>query len=518
VKKKYLLISLPAIPCLLSAQQIPQKNRPNIIFIMSDDHAQQAISCYSHQLNSTPNIDRLANEGMRFTNSFVTNSISGPSRAVMLTGRYNHLNGFVDNNCTFNSQQHTFPMILRNNGYQTSIIGKWHLVSNPVGFDYWNILPGQGNYYNPDFIEMGKKSKQEGYVTDLITHFSIRWLNQRDTSKPFCMLIHHKAPHREWMPAPEYLNLYDSITIPEPYGLFDNYEGRGTAARVQTMTIAKDLTWCSDLKINPGNSLNHLSGPTGIPSFHKNYDQMNAEQKALWDEAYDMENKIFLNSNHDSTTIIRWRYQRYIKDYLRCIASVDKSVGKILCYLDSTGLAKNTIVVYTSDQGFYLGEHGWFDKRFMYEESFRMPLLMRYPPLIKPGTIDSNLVLNLDFAPTFLAAAGVVIPDSIQGTSLLPLMKQPNRKPWRKSIYYHYYEYPGFHSVKRHYGIRDHQYKLIHFYYDIDEWEFYDLKADPHEMTNSYNNPAYKKIIGRMKKDLEKLRRQYRVPEDKPVH
>ncbi|MBP7053078.1 MAG: sulfatase [Phycisphaerae bacterium] len=471
--------------------------RPNILFIMTDDHASHAMSCYGSKINKTPNLDRIANEGMRFTNSFCTNSICAPCRAVILTGKYSHLNGLIDNSVTFDGSQQTFPKLLQEAGYETAIIGKWHLKSDPTGFDYWNILPGQGVYYNPVTIEMGRQKKHEGYVTDILTDYAIDWMKGRKEGKPFCLMFHHKAPHREWEPGPKYLTLYDDVEIPEPATLFDDNAGRGRAAKEQDMTIEKTLTKRDVKLVTPG--------------------RLTPEQQAKWDAAYGPKIKAFEEANLQGKDLVRWKYQRYIKDYLRCIASVDESVGKVLDYLDQSGLARNTVVIYTSDQGFYLGDHGWFDKRFMYEISLRMPLLVRYPKEIRAGSVNSDIVLNLDFAETFLDWAGVPVPADMQGRSLRLLLQGRTPPDWRTSMYYHYYEYPAVHSVKRHYGVRTERYKLIHFYNDIDEWELYDLKTDPDERQNVYNDPQYAEIVQELKAKLKQLRAQYNDTTGAPV-
>ncbi len=466
------------------------RKRPNIIFIMTDDHASHALSCYGSKINKTPNLDRLAKEGMLFTNSFCTNSICAPCRAVILTGKYSHLNGVIDNRKKFDGTQQTFPKLLQQVGYETAMIGKWHLKTDPTGFDYWNVLPGQGSYYNPAMKEMGKRKKYTGYTTDIITDHCLKWLKERNADKPFCLMYQHKAPHRQWEPGPKYLNMYDDVTIPEPDNLFDDYSNRGRAAKEQDMSIAKTMTR-RDLKlIAPGN--------------------LTPEQKKLWDAAYNQKNDTFRKANPQGKALVRWKYQRYIKDYLRCIASVDDNVGRLLDYLEKSGLAENTIVFYTSDQGFYLGDHGWFDKRFMYEESLRMPLMVRYPKVIEPGSVNEDIVLNLDFAPTFLDLAGVTKPEDMQGRSIRPLLRSKAPKDWPTSMYYHYYEYPAVHSVKRHYGVRTKRYKLIHFYHDIDEWELYDLEKDPREMKNVYNDPAYAGTVKQLKAELQRLRRKYK--------
>jgi arylsulfatase A-like enzyme len=484
--------------CTSIAQTLgAEKKPPNIIYIMTDDHAAHAISCYGSKINKTPNLDRIAREGMRFANCFCTNSICAPSRAVILTGKYSHINGVIDNAKEFDGSQQTFPKLLQKAGYETAVIGKWHLKTDPTGFDYWNILPGQGVYYNPIMIEMGQKKKYAGYVTDIITDHCLNWLKERTPDKPFCLMYHHKAPHREWEPAPKYLTLYDDVTIPEPPTLFDDYSNRGRAAKEQDMTIEKTMNDRDVKLVAPKN--------------------LTPEQKKLWDAAYEPKNEAFRKANLQGKDLVRWKYQRYIKDYLRCIASVDDNVGRMLDYLDEAGLADNTVVIYASDQGFYLGDHGWFDKRFMYEESLRMPLLVRYPKEIKPGSVNNDIVMNLDFAPTFLDFAGVSKPADVQGRSIRTLLQGKTPKNWRKSMYYHYYEYPAVHSAKRHYGVRTERYKLIHFYNDIDEWELYDLQKDPDELNNIYNDPAYPDVVKQLKAELSRLREEFKDDTGAPV-
>ena len=479
--------------------------RPNIIFIMTDDHGSQAMSCYGSKINKTPNLDRIANQGIRFNNCFCTNSICAPSRAVILTGKYSHKNGLTDNRRVFNGDQTIYPKLLQKAGYETAMVGKWHLKSDPQGFDYWNILPGQGAYYNPDLIEMGVQKRYDGYVTDIITDICLDWLKGRSGDKPFCLIYQHKAPHRNWQPGPDHLTMYDDVELSEPETLFDDYSTRSAAAHDQAMTIGGHMYPAYDLKVSPPSEDDEMD-----KNLWKNtFGRLTEEQQEDWNEAYSGKNESFRRANLQGDDLVRWKYQRYLKDYLRCIASVDDNVGRLLDYLDETGLAENTIVVYTSDQGFYLGEHGWFDKRFMYEESLRMPFLVRYPKAIRPGTVNDNIVVNIDFAPTFLDYAGVKVPSDMQGESLRPLLEGGNAPSWRKAMYYHYYEYPGAHNVKRHYGIRTERYKLIHFYYDIDAWELYDLKNDPHELNNLYNNPTYAGIIRDLKAQLESLRKQY---------
>lgn len=493
------------------------KQKPlNILYIMSDDHSYQTISAYDKRYIKTPNIDRIAYEGVLFKNSFVANSISGPSRACMLTGKHSHKNGFVDNTHKFDGAQQTYPKLLRQAGYQTAVVGKWHLTSDPTGFDYWNVLPGQGDYYNPIFIDNGERKQMEGYATNITTDLAIEWLeNIRDKDKPFCMLLHHKAPHRTWMPDTCDLGLFDDMEFPLPDNFYDDYTGR-VAAGLQEMSIFKDMNLVYDLKMadkeneiqterksldNAGRSMYTKTGVAG---------RMNEAQKAAWDNYYDPIIRDFKQRKLQGKELAEWKFQRYMKDYLSVIHSVDRNIGRILQYLEEAGLLENTLIVYTSDQGFYMGEHGWFDKRFMYQESYRTPLVMRLPNGQK-GTID-QLVQNIDYAPTFLELAGVTIPEDIQGISLLPLLKGERPKEWRKSLYYHFYEYPGEHTVRRHYGVSTDRYKLIHFYNDINEWELFDLEKDPHEMNNLYNDPQYQDIVKELKNELIKLQVQYDDP------
>lgn len=497
------VLSLFGIVSCNSGKKKQASGKPNIIYIMTDDHAYQAISCYNGELNQTPNIDRIADKGAIFTCSFVTNSICSPSRAVMLTGKFSHLNGQRLNSQRFDGSQETFPKLLQKAGYQTAMIGKWHLGSDPTGFDYWNILPGQGDYYNPDFIEMGEKKQVEGYVTNLITDAGLNWLDSRDKEKPFCMLLHHKAPHRCWMPDTAYLDMYNDVKFPLPDNFYDDYNGR-QAASEQRMHM-KDFCPVNDLKMLDKEG--EIQGKLR-KYFERQINRMNTEQRAAWDKAYEKEIKYYKEANLEGKELLEWNYQRYLEDYLRCIASVDDNIGRVLDYLEENGLSENTLIVYTSDQGFYLGEHGWFDKRFMYEESFRTPLVMKLPSKIKKGKID-KLVQNIDYAPTFLELAGVDIPDDMQGESLLPLLEGNRLTDWRKSIYYHYYEYPGPHSVKRHYGIRTDRFKLIHFYNDINQWELYDLQNDPAEVHNLYGKKEYEEITKSLFNQMLDLQKQY---------
>lgn len=455
--------------------------KPNIVFIMSDDHAAHAISGYGSRINATPNIDRIAEGGMRFDNCFCTNSICTPSRAVILTGLYSHRSGVKTLADKLDGRQRNVAKLLQASGYQTAIVGKWHLGHggdhDPTGFDYWNVLPGQGDYHNPEMIELGERRKFDGYVTDLITDFSLQWLERRDKSRPFMLMCHHKAPHRHWEPDEKHMHLYDDIDIPEPETFHDDYAGRSSAAAEATMRIDRDLNEL-DLKIDP---------PEGLTE---------GELKS-------------------------WKYQRYIKDYLRCIASVDDNVGRLLDYLDREGLAGDTIVIYTSDQGFFLGDHGWYDKRFMYEESLRMPFLIRYPREIRAGSVQTAMALNVDFAQTFLDYAGADIPADMQGRSLRPLLREETPDDWRTSMYYRYWEHLSKpHRVGAHYGVRTHKYKLIHYYGQglgasgaseearTPEWELFDLERDPYEMNNVYTRPEYAQAVHTLTAELAGLRAQ----------
>lgn len=477
--------------------------RPNIVFIFSDDHAYQAISAYgdARKLIQTPNIDRIGREGMRFDRCLVTNSICGPSRAAILTGKYSHRNGFYNNaaNSRFDGTQITFPKLLQAAGYQTALVGKWHLGSDPTGFDFWQILPGQGLYYNPPMIRNGERITTNGYVTDIITDESLAWLKGRDKSKPFLLMSQHKAPHREWEPALRHLNFDNDRRYAEPPTLFDDYSGRGIAERDQDMTIEKTMT-PKDLKLTPP-------------------PQLTAEQREAWDAYYVPRNDAFRKANPTGQELTRWKYQRYMHDYLGCIKGVDESVGRLLKYLDDEGLAENTIVVYASDQGFYLGEHGWFDKRWIFEESLRTPLLVRWPGVVKPGSVNTNLVSNLDFAETFLAAGGVPIPGEMQGRSLVPVLQGRTPTDWRKSFYYHYYEFPVPHRVRPHYGLVTDRYKLVHFYGTQDDyWELFDREKDPNELRSVFGQPEYGAVQKSLIQEMQRQRDILQVPANDPPH
>ncbi|REA55430.1 sulfatase [Dyadobacter luteus] len=481
-----------------------KKSAPNIIFIFSDDHAYQAIGAYGNKLAKTPHIDRLAKEGVLLTNNIVTNSICGPSRATLLTGKYSHKNGYKRNDRTlFDTNQTLFPELLRKNGYQTAWIGKMHLNSLPVGFDYWNILPGQGNYYNPDFISQpNDTTRYNGYVSDVITQFSTDWLDKRDQSKPFFLIVGHKATHREWLPDLQDLGAYDDVEFPLPANFYDDYKGRN-AAREQDMTIEKTMRLKQDLKVDA--------------DYEKDwtYNRFSPEQLKVFKTYYDKVSKEPAEKKLTGRALTEWKYQRYLKDYLSTANSLDRNIGKLLDYVDKSGLSENTVVIYASDQGFYLGEHGWFDKRFIYEESLKTPFIIRYPGVTNAGSKLDNLVLNIDWAPTVLDIAGTKVPSDIQGKSFLPLLKNPDtaKASWRKDAYYHYYEFPEPHHVYPHFGIRTDRYKLAYFYGGADSWELYDLKTDPTEMVNLYGSRNSEKIIADLKSRLKSLMNQYQDSE-----
>jgi arylsulfatase A-like enzyme len=481
----------------ISCTQEEEKQAPNILFIFSDDHATHAIAAYGPKNNNpelinyvqTPSIDRLAEEGMLFTNAFCANSICGPSRAAILTGKHSHLNGMLNNDTAFNGAQQTFPKLLQAGGYETAWIGKWHLFSEPTGFTHWDILdnPGQqGTYYNPLF---GSKEGQEsitGHTATIITDKAIEWLSsRRDKSKPFFLSYSHKTPHREWVPGPDEYDLYKDIDLPVPSNFFDDYSNRSSALKDQEMEIATHMN-DQDLKLEP-------------PPY------LNEEQLERFIASYGPENEAFYKAKLSGKELAIWKYQRYVKDYLRSVASMDKEIGRILNYLDESGLAENTIVIYSSDQGFYLGDHSWFDKRWMYEESLKMPLIIRWPNVTKPGVQNDLMVQNIDYAATFLDMAGIQIPGDIQGKSILPLLKGEDVQDWRDVIYYHYLAYPDWHMVRPHYGIRDQRYKLIH-HYSVNEWELFDLKEDPDEMISVYDNPEYAEQVDKMKVQLNDIR------------
>ena len=474
-----------ALPALRGADV----GRPNIVFIMSDDHAAHAMSCYGSKINQTPNLDRIAKEGMRLANCFAVNSICTPSRATILTGKYSHKNGVP----VFNKIDGSQPMVqkyLQKAGYYTGVIGKWHLGSDPTGFDQWTILPGQGLYRDPVFLTPEGRKKLKGYATDLITDMAIDFLKNRPKDKPFFLCYQHKAPHRAWQPDEKHAHLYDDVAIPEPETFNDDYRTRSAAATEATMRIGDHLTR-SDLKVQP---------PPGLTQKERNE----------WTSRTDREMEVVIKGETNKLSgdaLKKWKYQKYITDYLRCIASVDDNVGRFLDFLDSSGLTTNTIVIYTSDQGFFLGDHGWFDKRFMYEESLRMPFVIRWPGKIKPGSVTDKMILNVDFAPLFLEAAGLPIPDDMQGRSFLPILRGQSPADWRTSMYYRYYHYPQHHRVQPHWGVRTERYKLIYFN-KINQWELFDLQKDPRELLNVYAEPSYAETVRDLKTQIDRLRKQ----------
>lgn len=490
--KKFTLLFVGLMSFMAYAQK-----RPNIVMIISDDHAYQAISAYGSTLMNTPNIDRIANEGARFDKAYVTNSICGPSRAVIMTGKYSHKNGFKDNETSrFDGSQDSFIKQLTKNGYNTAWIGKWHLGSIPEGFSYYNILQGQGWYYNSEFItEKEGKHVKEGYVANVIEDDAEKWLDERDTTKPFCLVIGHKNTHRVWIPDAQDMGEFDDRTFPLPSTFYDDYEGR-KAAQIQDMTIAKTMILGYDLKMWKTKEDEDKDGSVR---------RMTPEQRAKFDAYYDPIRADFHAKNLTGDALTEWKYQRYMKDYLATARSLDRNIGRTLDYLDKHDLTNNTLVIYLSDQGFYMGEHGWFDKRFMYEESFRTPMVMRFPGVIKPGSVYNDFVMNLDLGPTILDVAGVEIPDDMQGESVMPVFKN---KFDRDAMYYHYYE-KGEHNVSPHFGVRDDRYKLIRFYDKVNSWELYDLKKDKHEMHNLYGQKKYKKITAKMKTKLKELIEKY---------
>jgi len=490
-----------------------QNNKTNFLVIITDDHAYQALSAYDNTLINTPHIDRLANEGMLFKKAFVTNSICSPSRAVALTGKFSHLNSVRDNLDVFDTLQVTFPKLLQKNGYETAIYGKWHLKSKPKGFDFWEVLPDQGHYYHPNLLTENGVKSTKGYVTDVITDRAINYLDSiRNKEKPFMLMYNHKAPHRQWWPSMHDLEDFKYRKIPVPETLFDDYKTKSKASFDAEMRISDHMALSADNKIDP-KILKKLNYNEFLDWYESSYverfNRLNADEQKEWKKVYGPINAKFEKLNPKGKALTLWKYQRYLEDYLGVIKSVDRNIGRVLDYLDDNHLSENTMVIYTSDQGFFLGEHGWFDKRFMYEESFRTPLLIKFPNTIKPKSVNNDLVQNIDFAPTILEVAGVDIPKDMQGKSMLPLFSDDNSN-WREALYYHYYEYPGIHMVKRHYGVRTKRYKLIRFYYDIEAWELYDLKKDPKELNNVYGDSNYKEIQLEMHKKLEELRIKYK--------
>lgn len=557
------LLSFAALSCIAATAQAQQKaaaatQRPNIVYIMCDDHAFQCISAYGSPISKlapTPNIDRIAQRGMRFDRAFVENSLSTPSRACLMTGLYSNQNGQrqlgegIDTTRTFFTEQ------LQQAGYQTAVVGKWHMGCDPKGFDYYHIYNDQGQYYNPQYRGTdtdGKYIVEEGYSTDLTTDHALSFIEHRDTNKPFCLLLHHKAPHRNWLANTKYFGMYDNVTFPMPETFYDDYETRGSAVRTQKMSVTKDMRWEQDFKVPEMLDTANADSWDSYLSLMNEVNRMNPEQRIAWGKYYYPRNRRLLEARLTGKELDEWKYQNYIRDYMSVIKSVDESVGRVLDYLDSHGLTENTIIVYTSDQGFYMGEHGWFDKRFMYEESLRTPLLIAYPGHIQPGTVCNKLVQNIDYAPTFLDLAGISKPKELPGRSLTPLFKAGDKvKGWRNSIYYHYYDYPTYHMVRKHDGVRTDRYKLIHFYgaggldavkenkYQrqpgtrehgcmkyltslgyfepkdsaVNYNELYDLQADPHELNNLYGKPGYEKITKQLQKQLTDYRKSIGVDE-----
>lgn len=520
-------VCLVATACQTGQKENVQVEKPlNIIHIMTDDHSYQTISAYGHALGKlapTPNLDRLAAQGMLFRQAFVENSLSTPSRACLMTGLYSHQNGQRQLGAGIDTTKTFFSEILQQHGYQTGVVGKWHMQCEPKGFDYYAVLWDQGEYYNPEFKTkqtQGKYVKENGYATHLTTDHAIDFLEHRDPNKPFCLLVHHKAPHRNWMPEPKYLHLYDDVEFPLPETFEDNYDTRCDAARTQEMSISKDMTLVYDLKMTDLKDQAPYNQEGNIPSILSSMDRMNPEDREQWEKAYSERTQDFLSKKPTGKDLDKWKYQAYLRDYLRCIKTIDDEVGRLLDYLEKNNLMDNTVIVYTSDQGFYMGEHGWFDKRFMYEESFRTPLIIRYPGKTPAGSECSALVQNIDYAPTYLNIAGIEKPEYMVGTSLVPLLGGETPKDWREYLYYHYYDYPAVHMVRRHDGVRDKQYKLIHFYGDKDEYreaidcnELYDLKNDPNELHNLYNDPAYQEVQQRLQQKLDEFRTEQKVDE-----
>ncbi len=521
----FLLPALLFSACGTGQKEVAEKPL-NIIHIMTDDHSYQTISAYGHALGKsapTPNLDRLAAEGMLFRQAFVENSLSTPSRACLMTGLYSHQNGQRQLGKGIDTTKVFFSEILQQHGYQTGVVGKWHMQCEPKGFDYYHVLWDQGDYYNPEFKSKesnGKYVKEEGYATTLTTDHAIDFLEQRDKDKPFCLLVHHKAPHRNWMPDTKYMDLYEDVEFPYPDTFNDNYATRCDAAHTQEMSIDKNMTLVYDLKVDELKDKEAYKKEWNIGGWEATWDRMTPEQREAWIASYKPRNEKFINENLKGEDLVKWKYQRYIKDYVRCIKSIDDEVGRLIAYLEKEGLMDNTVIVYTSDQGFYMGEHGWFDKRFMYEESFRTPLIIRYPAKIKAGSECTALVQNIDYAPTYLDIAGIEKPDYMVGTSLVPLFGGETPKDWRAYLYYHYYDYPAIHMVRRHDGVRDSRYKLIHFYGEKNEHndaincnELYDLQSDPNELNNLYDNPEYADIQTRLQARLNKFRVDQKVDE-----
>ena len=556
-----LILPIAALSCCAATVQAQQKaaqTHPNIVYIMCDDHAFQCISAYGGpigRLAPTPNIDRLAQRGMRFDRAFVENSLSTPSRACLITGLYSNQNGQrqlaegVDTTRTF------FTELLQQAGYQTAVVGKWHMGCNPKGFDYYHVYNDQGQYWNPQYRGSDTGNKyivEEGYSTDLTTDHALEFIEHRDPNKPFCLMLHHKAPHRNWQANLKYLGMYDNVEFPQPETFYDDYATRGSAVRTQKMSVTKDMRWEQDFKVPEMLDTTNADSWDSYLSLMGEINRMTPAQRNAWGKYYFPRNRKLLEANLTGKELDNWKYQSYIRDYMSVIASVDESVGRVLDYLDRHGLTGNTIVIYTSDQGFYMGEHGWFDKRFMYEESLRTPLIISYPGHTKPGSVCTKLVQNIDYAPTFLDLAGIKKPSEMPGRSLVPVFDNgDNVKNWRTSIYYHYYDYPTYHMVRKHDGVRTDRYKLIHFYgkggtdaiqenkyqrqpgtreyrgakyleslgyfepkdSEINYTELYDLQSDPHELNNIFGKPGYEKITKQLQRELDKYRKSLNIDE-----
>jgi len=554
------ILSLAALSCVTAAyaQQQKAQQHPNIVYIMCDDHAYQCISAYGSALSKlapTPNIDRLAERGMRFDRAFVENSLSTPSRACLMTGQYSHQNGQRQLGEGIDTTRTFFTELLQEAGYQTAVVGKWHMGCDPKGFDYYHVYNDQGQYWNPQYRGTDTNNEfvvEEGYSTDLTTDHALSFIEHRDPSKPFCLLLHHKAPHRNWQANLKYLGMYDDVEFPMPENFYDDYATRGSAARTQKMSVTRDMRWEQDFKVPEMLDLNNPDSKDSYNALMGEINRMTPEQRSAWGRYYFPRNRRLLEAQLKGKDLDNWKYQVYIRDYMSVIASVDESVGRVLDYLDKNGLTDNTMIVYTSDQGFYMGEHGWFDKRFMYEESLRTPLIVSYPGHTKPGSVCNRLVQNIDYAPTFLALAGVQQPKDMPGRSLIPVLANgDNVKNWRQSIYYHYYDYPTYHMVRKHDGVRTDRYKLIHFYgkggldavsenkYQnvpgtreygtmkglesigyfepkdeaVDYCELYDLQADPHEQNNIFGKPGTEKIMKQLQRELDKYRKTLAVDE-----
>ena len=554
------ILSLAALSCVPAAyaQQQKAQQHPNIVYIMCDDHAYQCISAYGSALSKlapTPNIDRLAERGMRFDRAFVENSLSTPSRACLMTGQYSHQNGQRQLGEGIDTTRTFFTELLQKAGYQTAVVGKWHMGCDPKGFDYYHVYNDQGQYWNPQYRGTDTNNEfvvEEGYSTDLTTDHALSFIEHRDPSKPFCLLLHHKAPHRNWQANLKYLGMYDDVEFPMPENFYDDYATRGSAARTQKMSVTRDMRWEQDFKVPEMLDLNNPDSKDSYNALMGEINRMTPEQRSAWGRYYFPRNRRLLEAQLKGKDLDNWKYQVYIRDYMSVIASVDESVGRVLDYLDKNGLTDNTMIVYTSDQGFYMGEHGWFDKRFMYEESLRTPLIVSYPGHTKPGSVCNRLVQNIDYAPTFLALAGVQQPKDMPGRSLVPVLTNgDNVKNWRQSIYYHYYDYPTYHMVRKHDGVRTDRYKLIHFYgkggldavsenkYQnvpgtreygtmkglesigyfepkdeaVDYCELYDLQADPHEQNNIFGKPGTEKIMKQLQRELDKYRKTLAVDE-----